>query len=73
MFAIRVKMKHNKINLKELDNQMRLSAEEIEKINGGIADSAKASCTCCCRDYFGELGFFRASRPGKKVEAEQLR
>lgn len=68
MFAIRVKMKSYKIKLNELDSQMRLSEEEIEKINGGIADSAKASCECCCRDYFGELGFFRASRPGKKLE-----
>ena len=51
---------------------MRLTEKEIAKINGGIA-SANASCTCCCQDYFGEMGFFRASRPGKKVEQQELR
>lgn len=61
-------MKSYKIKLNELDSQMRLSEEEIEQINGGIADAAKASCECCCRDCFGEMGFFRASRPGKKLE-----
>ena len=67
-----MKMKHNKINLKALDSKMRLTEKEIAKINGGIA-SANASCTCCCQDYFGEMGFFRASRPGKKVEQQELR
>ena len=62
-------MKSYKIKLNELDSQMRLSEEEIEKINGGIADSVMAACTCCC-DATSVSEFSRAHRPGKKLERQ---
>lgn len=61
-------MKQKKISLKALEEEMRLTSEEIAMINGGFVSACK-TCTCCCNAK--DVDEFKScNKAGKKLDSQ---